>query len=494
VYFTVSFDSRNGSGVNAKQVASGGKLEKPDDPTKTDAVFDGWYKDIAYTKAWDFRTDVVKADVTLYAKWKTKAAKPAVLTNLVYDGTEQTAVAQGGGYTVIGNTAVNAGSNYIAKASLINTTDYVWEDSTTDDVSLPWTLAPKGITVTANGGSSIYGGSPVNPGLSADGLVNGETESVLTGLSNSFDITPTSAAGVYALTVAGRLENGNYTISGTVDGAWIVNTKGIIVTANGGSSIYGGSPVNPGLSAEGLVNGETESVLTGLSNSFGITPASAAGVYALTVAGTLENGNYTISGTVDGAWIVEKAKAVMPAVTNTSLVYTGEEQSAGIEADAAYTIVGGSATNAGSYTTEVSLNDTNYVWEDGTADNLSLTWTIAKADGLIAEVSAECTISTSNTSANTLDLAIAAAMNKDDHGALVYMLDEFTDASGILSGAPVLSGTTLTYTGTGKTSGTASQVITIASDNYNDIYVTVGFEAVPKITVNIDGLTAQDYV
>jgi len=60
-------------------------------------------------------------------------------------------------------------------------------------------------------------------------------------------------------------------------------------TALSGSSTYGLSPANPGLSATGLQNGETVSVLTGLSNSFGITGTSgvASSPYALTVAGAL---------------------------------------------------------------------------------------------------------------------------------------------------------------------------------------------------------------
>jgi hypothetical protein len=47
-----------------------------------------------------------------------------------------------------------------------------------------------------------------------------------------------------------------------------------------------------------------------------------------------------------------------------------------------YTITGDTTgTNAGVYTATVILNDTeNYVWEDGTADDLTIKWSIAKAD------------------------------------------------------------------------------------------------------------------
>src|SRR5690606_7480690 len=143
--------------------------------------------------------------------------------------------------------------------------------------------------VTANGGSSTYGDNPLNPNFSATGLVNGETESVLTGLSNSFGITNTTNAGNHTLSVAGILTNGNYNIIQKNNGTWVVGKKDITVMANGGSSTYGDNPLNPNFSATGLVNGETESVLTGLSNSFGITNTTNAGSHTLTVAGTLTN-------------------------------------------------------------------------------------------------------------------------------------------------------------------------------------------------------------
>ena len=41
---------------------------------------------------------------------------------------------------------------------------------------------PAEITVTALGGTSTYGSSPSNPGLSASGLQNGQDASVLAGL------------------------------------------------------------------------------------------------------------------------------------------------------------------------------------------------------------------------------------------------------------------------------------------------------------------------
>ncbi|MEP7295967.1 MAG: filamentous hemagglutinin N-terminal domain-containing protein [Burkholderiales bacterium] len=176
------------------------------------------------------------------------------------------------------------------------------------------TVNPAPITVTALGGTSTYGSSPTNPGLSATGLQNGQSVSVLTGLTNSFGIAPTSNAGSYTLNVAGTLSNANYSITATNTGTWAVSAAPITVTALGGTSIYGASPTNPGLSATGLQNGQSVSVLTGLTNSFGIVPTSDAGGYTLNVAGTLSNANYEVTGLTPGTWTVRPAA---PAVAAT---------------------------------------------------------------------------------------------------------------------------------------------------------------------------------
>jgi len=200
-------------------------------------------------------------------------------------------------------TASVVGSPYvmtIAQGSLAAISGYAFAFSSPGTL----TVNPAPVTVTALGGSSTYGSSPANPGLSATGLQNGQSVSALTGLSNSFGITNASNAGSYLLSVVGTLTNGNYTLAGTSNGSWTVNPAPVTVTALGGSSTYGASPANPGLSATGLQNGQSASVLTGLSNSFGITSTSPIGSYVLSVVGTLTNGNYTVVGSNSGTWNV----------------------------------------------------------------------------------------------------------------------------------------------------------------------------------------------
>ena len=67
--YTVTFDSQGGSTVSSQTVEDGGLVTEPTAPTKEGETFAGWYKESGCTNAWDFTTDTVTANVTLYAKW-----------------------------------------------------------------------------------------------------------------------------------------------------------------------------------------------------------------------------------------------------------------------------------------------------------------------------------------------------------------------------------------------------------------------------------------
>jgi uncharacterized repeat protein (TIGR02543 family) len=66
---TVTFNSADGSYIPPQTVAVGDKATRPADPTKADSIFGGWYRDRQLSVLWDFSTNVVESDVTLYARW-----------------------------------------------------------------------------------------------------------------------------------------------------------------------------------------------------------------------------------------------------------------------------------------------------------------------------------------------------------------------------------------------------------------------------------------
>lgn len=66
---TISFDSQGGSSVISVSVKVGDKVTKPNNPEKTGYVFSGWYKEASCVNEWNFETETVLGDTTLYAKW-----------------------------------------------------------------------------------------------------------------------------------------------------------------------------------------------------------------------------------------------------------------------------------------------------------------------------------------------------------------------------------------------------------------------------------------
>ncbi|NHC41039.1 hypothetical protein G6549_13765 [Bacillus sp. MM2020_1] len=68
--YAVDFDSQGGSAVPGINTNYHSKITAPTAQTKVGYTFGGWYKDAAYTTAWDFENDTVPATgITLYAKW-----------------------------------------------------------------------------------------------------------------------------------------------------------------------------------------------------------------------------------------------------------------------------------------------------------------------------------------------------------------------------------------------------------------------------------------
>lgn len=74
---TVHFESKGGSSVADQTVQYGEKLTKPEDPKRDGYMFDAWYKDLDKTEKWDFDTDTVSGNMTLFAGWTVKSDAPA---------------------------------------------------------------------------------------------------------------------------------------------------------------------------------------------------------------------------------------------------------------------------------------------------------------------------------------------------------------------------------------------------------------------------------
>ena len=71
VTYTVTFNSKGGTPTPPEQtVKDGNKAIKPTDPTRENFNFVGWTKADNETGAlWNFDTEMVSADMTLFARW-----------------------------------------------------------------------------------------------------------------------------------------------------------------------------------------------------------------------------------------------------------------------------------------------------------------------------------------------------------------------------------------------------------------------------------------
>lgn len=84
VNYTVKFNSNGGTAVKDVTTPANTTIKQPTAPTKDNYKFTGWYKDIALTKPWNFTTNQVTANTTLYAGWEsTNNAKPTASKVLV---------------------------------------------------------------------------------------------------------------------------------------------------------------------------------------------------------------------------------------------------------------------------------------------------------------------------------------------------------------------------------------------------------------------------
>jgi uncharacterized repeat protein (TIGR02543 family) len=85
--YTVRFEANSGSPAPVQQyISDGGKVVMPPAMTKTGYSFGGWYTEAACTNQWDFATDTVSGNITLYAKWDVTGSFNCTVTFNANDG------------------------------------------------------------------------------------------------------------------------------------------------------------------------------------------------------------------------------------------------------------------------------------------------------------------------------------------------------------------------------------------------------------------------
>ena len=122
--FTVTFDANgHGSAPAAVSAEAGKSITKPNEPTAEGYTFCGWFRDTAATVVWNFDTDTVSENITLYAGW-TENPPAQVLPG----GTDDTLSTQGDD-----NTENNNAKDGITPSDAGNTGSTSQEDTNPSD-------------------------------------------------------------------------------------------------------------------------------------------------------------------------------------------------------------------------------------------------------------------------------------------------------------------------------------------------------------------------
>jgi gliding motility-associated-like protein len=167
------------------------------------------------------------------------------------------------------------------------------------------------LTVTANNKSKIYGASePVLNSTVTGTLFNGDTYSVVTGVTLSTATGASATFGVHTIIASGGTAT-NYSIT-TVNGTLTVSKASLTVTANDKAKVYGETdPVLDYSTTGTLYYTDTYSLITGVSLSTTTGAAASYGTHTITVSGGSAS-NYDLTR-VNGTLTVSKASLTVTA-------------------------------------------------------------------------------------------------------------------------------------------------------------------------------------
>jgi hypothetical protein len=347
------------------------------------------------------------------AKSATVTSDPASLTGIsvTYNG-GSTAPVSAGSYTVV---ATLTSSNY---------------DATPASGTLTIARAPA--TLTLGDLSQTHNGSPRAASVTSD-------PSGLSGISITYDGSPTAPSGAGSYAVAASLDNANYEATPATGTLTIGKASATITLANL-SQGYNGSA----RTATASTNPIGLSSIT-LTYDGGAAAPVNAGSY--TVRASLNNPNYSAPD-AQGTLVISKASATL-SLGGLSHTYNGSPKAATATSNpTGLTVVsltyngsGSAPTNAGSYAVQASLVNQNYE-----AQAVNGTMTIAKANQSIT----------------------FAALADHTYGDAPFNVGA-TAGSGLAvsfsaAGACSLSGSTVTISSGGQCTITANQA---GDDNYN---------------------------
>ena len=134
--------------------------------------------DCVPTNAGTYRASITAGGVTSQAKEftiaKAKVTIPTAITGLVYNEDYQIGVNYDdtGIYTMSGTTKMDFAGDYIAFARLNDTNNYEWEDGTTENKTIEWSIAKAEYNITSGANGKLTKGSINDYSITANGPYN----------------------------------------------------------------------------------------------------------------------------------------------------------------------------------------------------------------------------------------------------------------------------------------------------------------------------------
>ncbi len=165
-----------GSAVTAQTVAHGGTVIQPSEPAVEGMIFGGWFKETECINAWNFSTDTVTKDTTLYAKWTVKTYTVSFDMNGHGEAVTAQTITHGGTVTLPVTPTADGFTfeGWFKEADCINQWDFS-TDTVTEDTTLyaKWTAVtvepdPEPVTYTVSFDMNGHG-DPIDPQTVTEG-------------------------------------------------------------------------------------------------------------------------------------------------------------------------------------------------------------------------------------------------------------------------------------------------------------------------------------
>lgn len=369
--YTVTFNANgHGTAPASQEVESGSKVIEPTAPTADEWIFGGWYKEAGCTNAWNFASDEVTANTTLFAKWTAAVAKigtdyyatlPAAITTA--NGTSNATVTMLQNVTITSEISLTAAmtidlNGKEVKSELASATGVFKINASGKTITIKDSGTGGKINHTATYEGYIYGINLAAGSLKLEsGTIYARNDASSTG-------TTYRANGIYSTAAT------TITISGgTVEayspnclapfGIYTTSTSGTL-TMTGGTVKSRGKTTSRGIYVKGT---------TSLSNAT-ITATNTSGsncyaIFAKSGTMTINGGTYTASGTTATCYAIHEEAGT---VTINGGLFCGGTK----ELDK----TGGTATIKGGY----YVHDTNI--EDNCATNYHVLPASLTEDGI----------------------------------------------------------------------------------------------------------------